>query len=202
MKALGTQFTMDLLDGVADNTKQPVKMLNVEVTEGVVEVRNAKGVQTLKPTQSAMIAADAAPYDFNQDPALPEGLRQRIAAMAKAFETGDRSAWAANFNMNYLYKLGKGQAQYDPNLFGGTAEDAERIKQAAAGVNSPEELKQLFLGAINITQPVEVYVRSVEVSKDGKHARAECVQRKSGNRMVITWPQWHDFDGGWWQIDD
>jgi ferric-dicitrate binding protein FerR (iron transport regulator) len=202
VKALGTQFTMDLLDGVADNTKQPVKMLNVEVTEGVVEVRNAKGVQTLKPTQSAMIAADTAPYDFNQDPALPEGLRQRIAAMAKAFETGDKAAWAANYNMNYVYKLGKGQTQYDPNLFGGTAEDAERIKQAVAGVGSVEEMRQLFLGSINITQPVEVYVRSVELSKDGKHAKAECIQRKNGNHMVTTWPQWHDFEGGWWQIDD
>lgn len=202
VKALGTQFTMDLLDGVADNTKQPVKMLNVEVTEGVVEVRNAKGVQTLKPTQSATLAADAAPYDFNQDPALPEGLRQRIAAMAKAFETADRAAWAANYNMDYLFKLGKGQTQYDPNLFGGSAEDAERIKQAVAQVKDVEEMKQLFLGAINITEPVEVYVRSVELSKDGKHAKAECIQRKNGNHMVTTWPQWHDFDGGWWQIDD
>jgi len=202
VKALGTQFTMDMLDGVADNTKQQVKMLNVAVTEGVVEVRNAKGVQTLKPTQSAMIAADAAPYDFNQDPALPEALRQRIAAMAKAFETGDKAAWAANYNMNYLFKLGKGQTQYDPNLFGGTAEDAERIKQAVAQVKDVDEMKQLFLGTINIAGPVEVYVRSVELSKDGKHAKAECVQRKSGNRMVITNPQWHDFEGGWWQIDD
>ncbi len=177
-------------------------MLNVAVTEGVVEVRNTKGVQTLKPTQSATLAADAAPYDFNQDPALPEGLRQRIAAMAKAFETGDKAAWAANYNMNYIYKLGKGQTPYDPNLFGGSAEDAERIKQAVAQVKDVEEMRQLFLGAINITGPVEVYVRHVELSKDGKHAKAECIQRKSGNHMVTTWPQWHDFDGGWWQIDD
>jgi ferric-dicitrate binding protein FerR (iron transport regulator) len=202
VKALGTQFTMDLLDGIADNTKQPVKMLNVAVTEGVVEVRNAKGVQTLKPTQSATLAADTAPYDFSQDPALPEGLRQRIAAMAKASETADRAAWAANYNMNYLYKLGKGQTPYDPSLFGGSAEDAERIRQAVAGVNSVEEMKQLFLSSINITQPVEVYVRYVELSKDGRHAKAECIQRKSGNHMITTWPQWHDFDGGWWQIDD
>jgi outer membrane lipoprotein-sorting protein len=33
-------------------------MLNVEVSEGVVEVRNAKGVQTLKPTQTAVVAPD------------------------------------------------------------------------------------------------------------------------------------------------
>lgn len=73
---------------------------------------------------------------------------------------------------------------------------------AVSQVKDVEEMKQLFLGSINITQPVEVYVRCVELSKDGRHAKAECVQRKNGNRMVITWPQWHDFEGGWWQIDD
>jgi len=202
VKALGTQFTMDLLDGVAENTKQPVKMLNVEVTEGIVEVRNAKGVQTLKPAQNAVVAIDAAPYDFNQDETLPEGLRQRIAAMVKAFEAGDRVAWAANFNLDYVYRLVKGEVAYDPNLFGGSAEDVERLKQTVAQVKSAEEMKQMLLAGVNITEPIGVYVRGIEVSRDGKHARAECVQRRSANHIVITRPQWHDFDAGWWQIDD
>jgi len=202
VKALGTQFTMDLVDGVDENTSQPVKLLNVEVAEGSVEVRNAKGIQTLKPAQNAVVAINAAPYDFHQDPALPEALRQRIAAMVKAFETGNRAAWAANFNMNYIYKLGKGEVPYDPNLFGGSAEDAERIKQMIAQVKSLDEMKQLFLAGINITGPIQVYVRSVELSKDGQHARAECVRRKSANHLVTIAPQWHNFDGGWWQIDD
>jgi len=202
VKALGTQFTLDLVDGVAENTKQSVKMLNVEVTEGVVEVRNAKGVQTLKPAQKAVVAMDSAPYDFNQDAALPEGLRQRIAAMVQAFETADRAAWAANFNMDYLYKLAKGEVPYDPNLFGGSAEDVERTRQGMAQVNSVEEMRQLFLSGINITEPRQVYVRSVELSQDGRHARAECIRRKSANHLVITHPQWHHFDNAWWQIDD
>jgi len=21
-------------------------------------------------------------------------------------------------------------------------------------------------------------------------------------QIVVTTPQWHDFDGGWWQVDD
>jgi len=202
VKALGTQFTMDLVDGVAENTSQPVKLLNVEVTEGSVEVRNAKGIQTLKPAQNAVVAMDAAPYDFDQDPDLPEALRQRIAAMIKAFEAGDRAAWAANFNMDYVYRLGKGEAPYDPNLFGGSAEDAERIKQMIAQVKSLDEMKQLFLTTINISEPVQVYVRSVELSQDGQHARAECVQRRSASHLVTTTPQWHHFDNAWWQIDD
>jgi hypothetical protein len=104
--------------------------------------------------------------------------------------------------MDYIYRLGKGEVPYDPNLFGGSAEDAERIKQTIAQVKSLDEMKQLFLSTINVTESMEVYVRSVELSKDGKHARAECVRRKSANRMVITTPQWHHFDGGWWQVDD
>lgn len=202
VKALGTQFTMNLLDGVDESTQRPVRLLNVKVIDGAVEVRNGRGTATLKPRQSVVVASGRAPYGFNQDPALPEGLRHRIAMMIKAYEAGDRAAWAANFNMNFIFKLGKGEAAYDPNLFGGSAEDAERIKQAVAGVGSPEELRQLFLNTINITEPVEIYVRSVEISKDGKHAVAKCVRRKSSNHMVITYPQWHDFDGGWWQIDD
>ncbi len=202
VKALGTQFTMDLVDGVAENTSQPVRLLNVEVSEGAVEVRNAKGVQTLKPAQNAVVAMDAAPYDFNQDPVLPEPLRQRITAMMRAFEAGDRAAWAANFNMDYLYKLAKGEVPYDPNLFGGSAEDVERIRQGMAQVNSVEEMRQLFLSGINITEPRQVYVRSVELSQDGRHARAECIRRKSANHLVITHPQWHHFDNAWWQIDD
>jgi len=202
VKALGTQFKMEMVDGTDANTKEQVKLLAVEVAEGVVEVRNAKGVQTLRKMQNAVVAMDSAPYDFNQDEKLPAELRGRIAAMVKAFETGDKAAWAANFNMGYVYRLAKGEVQYDPSLFGGSAEDAERLKQTVAQVSSPEQMRQLFLGTINITGPVEVYVRSVELSPDGNHARAECITRRSENHIVVTKPQWHNFDGGWWQIDD
>ena len=40
------------------------------------------------------------------------------------------------------------------------------------------------------------------VSQDGKHARAQCVSRRSENSIVITKPQWHYFDNDWWQVDD
>jgi hypothetical protein len=42
----------------------------------------------------------------------------------------------------------------------------------------------------------------VELSADGTHARAECVRHKGNRHTVITRPQWHYFDGGWWQVDD
>ena len=202
VKALGTQFTMDLVDGVTSDTKEQVNLLAVEVTEGKVEVSNDKGKTTLGASQDIIVDVNSAPYDFNQDDALPTRLEERIEAMVAAFEAGDAAAWAANFNLNYLFKLAKGRVEYDPNLFGGSQEDAQRLGQALADVKSPEELGQAFLANINISEPVTVYVRSVELSADGAHAKAECVTRKSERHMTITRPQWHHFDNDWWQIDD
>ncbi len=202
VKALGTQFTMELVDGVAANTKEEVKLLTVEVQEGSVEVRNTKGVKTLKATQDIVVPMDSAPYDFNQDEALPAALRDRIQAMSDAFAAGDPAAWAANFNIDYLFKLIKGQVEYDPILFGGSAADAKRLQENLGTVKDVEELSEQFLGGINITGPVNVYVRAVVLNEAGDHAKAECVSRKSANTMTITSPQWHYFDGGWWQIDD
>jgi len=202
VKALGTQFTMDLVDGVTRDTNEPVNLLAVEVTEGKVEVSNDKGKAMLAASQDAIVDVNSAPYDFNQDEALPKRLRERIESMVAAFEAGDAAAWAANFNINYVFKLAKGQVEYDPLRFGGSKEDAQRLGQALAHVKSPAELGQAFIKGVNITEPITVYVRSVEMSADGAHAKAECVARKSERHMTITRPQWHFFDNDWWQIDD
>lgn len=201
VKALGTQFVMDLVDGQADSG-EAVQLLAVEVTEGKVEVSNAKGMQQLAATQDGIVEADSAPYDFNQDENVPTRLRERIQAMLDAFEAGDAVAWAANFNIHYVFKLVKGQVQYDPNLFGGNEEDAKRLQQAFGNVQSVEELSKVMLGGINISEPIKIYVRGVEVSQDGMHARAQCVRRKGPRSVTITTPQWHYFDNDWWQIDD
>ncbi len=202
VKALGTQFTMELVDGVTADTKEPVNLLAVEVTEGKVEVSNTQGRTTLEATQNIIVETDSAPYDFNQDENLPARLRERIQAMLAAFEAGDATAWAANFNIDYVYRLGKGQVEYDPLLFGGSKQDAERLQEMLKDIESPEELSQVFLDSVNITEPVKIYVRSVELSADGNHAWAECVRRRTRNHMVRTGPQWHYFDNDWWQIDD
>jgi hypothetical protein len=201
VKALGTEFTMDLVDGVAE-TGDAVKLLEVKVTEGKVEVSNAKGRTTLEASQDIVVETGAAPYDFNQDESLPARLRERIQAMVAAFGAGDPAAWADNFNIDYVYRLGKGEVEYDPNLFGGSKEDAERLQEMLKDVKSPDELSQMFLGTINLSEPVKVYVRSVRLSDDGEHAQAECVRRKSARSITITTPQWHHFDNDWWQIDD
>ena len=201
VKALGTEFTLDLVDGVAE-TGETVQLLQVQVTEGKVEVSNAKGKRTLGATQNIIVETDNAPYDFSQDENLPERLRERIQAMVAAFEAGDPAAWAANFNINYVFKLGKGQVEYDPLLFGGSKEDAERLQEMLKDIESPEQLSQLFLSSVNLTEPIKIYVRSVELSADGNHARAACVRRKSQSHLVLTRPQWHCFDNDWWQIDD
>lgn len=201
VKALGTEFTMDLVDGVAE-TGETVQLLQVQVTEGKVEVSNAKGKSTLGAMQNTIVEKDAAPYNFNQDENLPGRLRERIQAMVAAFEAGDPAAWAANFNINYVFKLGKGQVEYDPLLFGGSQEDAERLQEMLKDIESPEELSQVFLGSVNITEPIKIYVRAVELSADGAHAKAECVRRKTERSITITRPQWHHFDNDWWQVDD
>ena len=201
VKALGTEFTLELVDGTADSG-QKVELLAVEVTEGKVEVSNAQGTATLEASQKTLVAKDAAPYDFSQDEALPDRLKERIQAMVDAFAAGDAAAWAANFNMNYVFKLAKGQVDYDPLLFGGSKEDAERLGERLKDIDSPEQLSQMFLGTVNITEPIKIYVRSVTLSADGQHATAQCVRRKSQRSMTITTPQWHHFDHDWWQIDD
>jgi len=201
VKALGTEFTLDLVNGTADSGEK-VELLSVEVTEGKVEVSNAKGRQTLEARQEAIVEKDAAPYDFNQDDALPARLKERIQAMVAAFEAGDATAWAANFNINYVFKLAKGQVDYDPLLFGGSKEDAERLQDMLKDIESLEQMSQAFTGSVNISESVTVYVRSVEISADGNHARAECVRRKTERSMTITTPQWHNFDNDWWQVDD
>ncbi len=122
--------------------------------------------------------------------------------MVAAFEAGDAAAWAANYNYDYLFKLAKGKLAYDPLRFGGSEADAQRLGTMLADIESPEEMGQAFIAGVNITEPVTVYVRSVKLSTDGAHAKAECVARKSERHMTITRPQWHDFDNDWWQVDD
>ena len=101
-----------------------------------------------------------------------------------------------------MYKLIKGQEQYDPQRFGGSEADLEQIRKGFGDVASPQELAQR-LGSVSVLNGSgKVYVRPVTVSEDGRHAQAECVRRESENSIVITTPQWHFFDNDWWQIDD
>jgi ferric-dicitrate binding protein FerR (iron transport regulator) len=200
--ALGTQFKMDLVDGVAANTKEHVQLLAVEVTEGSVEVRNEKGSSLLEERQALVVEKNQAPYSVAQAGDVPDRLKERMAAMVSAIESGDAKAYIANYNLNYLYKLVKGQVKYDPDLFGGTEEDATRLQQTFGNIESVEALKEAFLQGVNINEPTRVYVRDIEISDDGKHAVAKLVTDRVAGRMQGSTPQWHYFDNDWWQIDD
>jgi ferric-dicitrate binding protein FerR (iron transport regulator) len=201
VKALGTQFTMDVVDDVAANTKERVQLLAVKVKEGTVEVRSDKGTTTLTENQDIVVAANAAPYDFAKDEKLPKELRARIQSMIDALKAKNGTAWVANYNLPYLYKLAKGQVAYDPNLFGGTAEDAQNFQKGLGDkVASPAELGQIVASSLN-SQGGEFYITSITMNKAANHASAKCVS-KNGNRTVVLGPQWHNFDGGWWQVDD
>jgi hypothetical protein len=59
-----------------------------------------------------------------------------------------------------------------------------------------------FVKSINITEPTKVYLRDIEVSEDGKHAKAKLLMGKAAGSMRGSFPQWHYFDNDWWQVDD
>jgi ferric-dicitrate binding protein FerR (iron transport regulator) len=199
--ALGTQFKMDMVDGVAANTKERVRLLAVAVEEGSVQVSNSKGSSLLKERQMLIVEANQKPYDVSQDQSVPEKLRQRIASMAKALEAGDAAAYLANYNIDYMYKLVKGQEPYDPQRFGGSEADLERLRKGFGDVAGPEQLAERFV-ASGINGSGKIYVRSVTLNKAGDHAEAECVQYENTNRIVVIHPKWHYFDNDWWQVDD
>jgi len=196
IKALGTAFKMDIFR--VDSTN----LLAVNVEEGVVEVSNAKGSKIIRENQRLTVEQDKAPYDFRQDENLPLGLVERIQAMLDAMEAGDKHAWLANFNIKAFYDLAKGKVEYEqhPDWFSGMSpDDANRFRQALANVNSPEEIKEIMIADIS-DNIYKLYVRSVTLDKDGKHATAICV-KKQGQAIGFT-PQWTFFDGDWWQTDD
>jgi hypothetical protein len=202
VKALGTKFSLELVDGTDTNTREEIKLLAVEVEEGSVRVSNAKGSSTLKASRTLVVEPDQKPYDYYQDQNLPLRLRERINAAVEAMEAGDSKAYIANYNVNYMYKLIKGQVEYDPNLFGGSKEDAERLQNMGQDINSPKELIDFFIAMGGIKAQNKLYIRSVDLNETGDHAVVSCVERKGPRLTTITTPQWHYFDNDWWQIDD
>ena len=203
VKALGTEFTLDVVDTVIANSQEHVQLLVVEVTEGSVEISNAKGSSILEASRRLVVEPDQKPYDYVQDESLPVRLRERIQSMLEALMAGDTEAWMANYNIDYMYKLIKGQVEYDPNLFGGSKADAERLQKMGGEVNSPQELLDRFIamGGINKASG-EIYVRSVTLNEKGDHAVARCMEYASERHLIGHTPQWHYFDNEWWQIDD
>ena len=200
--ALGTEFKMDLVDGIAANTKEHVRLLAVEVTEGSVQVSNPKGSSVLKERQNLVVEADQKPYDFSQDQSVPEKVRKRIASMVEALEASDAAAWLANYNIDYMYRLVKGNEPYDPQRFGGSEADLERLRKGLGDVTSPQQLVERFIASGGIQGSGSIYVRSVKLNEAGDHAQAECVRYEGMNRIVIIHPEWHYFDNDWWQVDD
>ena len=200
--ALGTEFKMDIVDSVTRNTQEHVELLAVEVTEGSVEVSSEKGSSILKEQQKAVIEKNQAPYSITGDNDVPAQLKERMDSMIKAIEVGDAAGYTANYNFNYLYKLVKGEVEYDSNLFGGTAEDAKRLQDNLGNIASAEALSEAFKQSVNLKNTAKVYLRDIEVSEDGKHAKANLVMGESEGNITGSTPQWHYFDNGWWQVDD
>jgi len=200
--ALGTEFAIDLVEGTTTNTKEHIQLLAVEVAEGSVEVSNDRGASVLKEQQKLVVEKDRAPYHLADDGDVPARLKERMDAMIAAIEAGDAAAYTANYNINYLYKLVKSEVEYDPNRFGGTAEDVKRLQQALGGIATVEALSETFRQSINLKERTKVYLRDIEVSADGKHATARLITSEIAGRIRGSSPQWHNFDNDWWQVDD
>jgi ferric-dicitrate binding protein FerR (iron transport regulator) len=202
VKALGTEFTLDVVDGTTADTQERIELLAVEVTEGSVQVSNDKGASVLKEQQKLVVEKDRAPYRMSEDADVPARLRERMDAMIAAMEAGDAAAYTSNYNISYLYKLITGQVEYDTSLFGGTAEDAQRLQEALGDIASVEALAEVFQQSVNLKGATKVYLRDIEVSGDGKHATARLVTGEVNGRLRGSSPQWHYFDDDWWQVDD
>jgi len=202
VKALGTEFTLDMVDGITTDTKEHVQLLAVEVTEGSVEVSNDKGASILKEQQKLVVEKDRAPYNISQDENVPARLKERMTALIDAIKAGDAEAYSANYNFNYLFKLIKGEVEYDSKLFGGSEEDARRLQKNFANLESPKALSEVFVKSVNMDGLTNVYLRDIEISEDGKHAKARLLTGKAPLSMKGTSPQWHYFDNDWWQVDD
>lgn len=199
VKALGTAFKMDLL------TVDSTEVLAVKVKEGSVEVSNAKGSTIVEENQMATVEKDKAPYDFTQDENLPPRLIERIQSMLDAMEAGDSKAWVANFNIKALYDLAKGNIQYSEHRdwFSGMSEDnAENFIEAFSHVQSPAEMLEILAPDIDDNEPEKIYIGSVTLADDGRHATARCVRERGEKQYTIYTPQWTFFDGDWWQTDD
>ena len=199
VKALGTIFKMDLI------TINSTEVLTVKVKEGSIEVSNPQGSSVIKTNQGVTVERDKAPYDFTQDKNLPPRLIERIQSMLEAMEAGDGKAWIANFNIKALYDLAKGNIKFSDHRdwFSGMSEqNAEDFVQAFSDVKSQEEIYEIFGSDVNLRGPRNIYIGSVTLADDGKHATARCVRERGEKQYTIYTPQWTYFDGDWWQTDD
>jgi ferric-dicitrate binding protein FerR (iron transport regulator) len=204
VSAVGTVFTMDLVSSTAENSAEKIEILAVMVKEGAVEVSNREGSAILRENQSVTVVKNEEPYDFRQDENLPPRLIQRIQAMLDAFEAGDKRAWVANFNIKAAYDLGKGliKGGQHPWFSRMSDSDVQRLRKSAADVNGPDEMVERAVATVNINKPERIYVQSVTMAVDGKHATARCVRVRGERRYLVTTPQWTYFDDDWWQTDD
>ncbi len=204
VKALGTKFSMEIVNAVVEETKENLEMLSVKVTEGTVQVSNDKGLTVISKNHTANIEREKAPYDFTQDKNLPHRLIERIQSMVEAMETGDGKKYLSNYNIEALYKLAKGEIKFAEHrdwFSGMSEENAQNFITTFAQVESPEQLLEMMLGGIS-NETGKIYVRSVTLEPDGKYAQADCISKEGDLILSGHFPQWTYFDGDWWQTDD
>ncbi len=207
VKALGTRFSVGLGKIRGDNGDGGMT-LAVGVMEGRVEVANEFGVVKVGRGGRIAVVGGSGPYDYRGDDRLPARLVERIDSMCDAFANGDARGWASNFDMETFYRLLKGEIELADHREwfsdGLTDEQLARNRKLCEGVTSVEEMMEIFIASVNIREKYNVYIESVTLSEDGKHARAICVKKavKPSKYYTKTDPDWAYYNGDWWQIDD
>jgi len=169
---------------------------------GVVGIAGISQTLTAEKEMAQCIEKCQGPSPVTPNADVPARLQERMDALVAAMKAGDAQAYAANYNVNYLYKLVKGQVEYDANLFGGSAEDAKRLQQNLSNIGDAKALALAFEKSVNFGNVKDVRLEAITISEDGAHATAKLVQTKAAGGTVISSPQWHYFDNDWWQIDD
>ena len=122
--------------------------------------------------------------------------------MLDAFEDEDAAAWTANFNFQAMFDLAHGNIDdytQHPWFSQMYPQYVENLKNNLANVTM-DELQEKFIADVHLKDAKSMYIRSAEISEEGKIITAECVRRTNG--LLCTTPKWTFFDGDWWQTDD
>jgi len=176
----------------------------VKLAAAAVVVIAATIAVSMMTNQQATMAKSSIPSDAAWSNGIPARVSERIASMVEALEKGDVKAWAANYNFQPVFDLAQGKiedpaahpwfSQMDPG-------DVQNLRNGLAKFSSLEQVKEAFLGSVNIKGTAQVLVESAKINEAGNVVEAVCIVNRSNGKTKI-FPKWTNYDGDWWQTDD
>ncbi|MHC4741034.1 MAG: hypothetical protein ACYS8Z_03935 [Planctomycetota bacterium] len=176
----------------------------VKLAVAAVVVIAATIAVSMMTNQQATMAKSSALSDGAWSDGIPARVSERIASMVEAFEQGDAKAWAANFNLQSVFDLARGKIEEPashPWFSQMTPGDVQNLKNGLARFSSIEQVKEAFVGSVNMDGKAEVLVESAKLNEAGNVVEAVCIVKRSRGTTKI-FPKWTNFEGDWWQTDD